>query len=107
MYSYASEHTVSAILMQKNSEDIESPIAFMSSPLKPHELKMTQLEKHAFAVVKAVKNFRYYILNSHTVVLVPDTAVKSILTQQELGSLRGNWIAKVQEYDLDIKPTKL
>ncbi|KAH9294618.1 hypothetical protein KI387_038206 [Taxus chinensis] len=36
MYSYASEHTVSAILMQKNSEDVESPIAFMSSPLKPH-----------------------------------------------------------------------
>ncbi|KAH9324684.1 hypothetical protein KI387_004862 [Taxus chinensis] len=107
MYSYASEHTVSAILMQKNSEDIESPIAFMSSPLKPHELKMTQLEKHAFAVVKEVKNFRYYILNSHTVVLVPDMVVKSILTQQELGSLRGNWIAKVQEYDLDIKPTKL
>ncbi|KAH9291918.1 hypothetical protein KI387_042892, partial [Taxus chinensis] len=68
---------------------------------------MTQLEKHAFAVVKAVKIFRYYILNSHMVVLVPDTAVKSILTQQELGSLRGNWIAKVQEYDLDIKPTKL
>ncbi|KAH9309891.1 hypothetical protein KI387_037802, partial [Taxus chinensis] len=49
----------------------------------------------------------YYILNSHTKVLVPDTVVKSILTQQELGSLRGNWIAKVQEYDLDIKPTKL
>ncbi|KAH9326497.1 hypothetical protein KI387_006675, partial [Taxus chinensis] len=91
---YASEHTVSAILMQKNSEDVESPIAFMSSPLKPHKIKMTQLEKHAFAVVKAVKNFKYYILNSHTVVLVPDTAVKSILTQQELGSLRGNWIAK-------------
>ncbi|KAH9295897.1 hypothetical protein KI387_039485, partial [Taxus chinensis] len=54
---YASEHTISAILMQKNSEDVESPIAFMSSPLKPHELKMSQLEKHAFAVVKAVKNF--------------------------------------------------
>ncbi|KAH9310331.1 hypothetical protein KI387_044736, partial [Taxus chinensis] len=25
----------------------------------------------------------------------------------ELGSLRGNWIVKVQEYDLDIRPTKL
>ncbi|KAH9320679.1 hypothetical protein KI387_015318, partial [Taxus chinensis] len=39
--------------------------------------------------------------------LVPDMAVKSILTQQELGILRGNWITKVQEYDLYIKPTKL
>ncbi|KAH9324056.1 hypothetical protein KI387_004234, partial [Taxus chinensis] len=49
----------------------------------------------------------YYVLNSHTLVLVPDTAIKSILTQQELGSQRGTWIAKVQEYDLDIRPTKL
>ncbi|KAH9292584.1 hypothetical protein KI387_042229, partial [Taxus chinensis] len=32
---------------------------------------------------------------------------KSILTQQELGLLRGTWVTKVQEYDLDIKPTKL
>ncbi|KAH9306121.1 hypothetical protein KI387_010525, partial [Taxus chinensis] len=67
--------TVSAILMQNNSKDIESPIDFMSSPLKPHELNMSQLEKHAFSVVKVVKNFHYYILNSHIVVLVPETAI--------------------------------
>ncbi|KAH9293353.1 hypothetical protein KI387_041449, partial [Taxus chinensis] len=38
---------------------------------------------------------------------VPDTTIKSILTQQEFGSKRGNWVAKVQEYDIDIRPTKL
>ena len=36
MYSYASEHTLSAILMQKNNEGVESPISFMSFPLKAH-----------------------------------------------------------------------
>ncbi|KAH9294495.1 hypothetical protein KI387_040301, partial [Taxus chinensis] len=51
--------------------------------------------------------FRFYILNSHSVVLVPDTTIKSILTQQEFGTTRGNWVAKVQEYDLDIRPTNL
>lgn len=39
MYSYASKHTLSAILMQKNDEGIESPISFKSCPLKAHELK--------------------------------------------------------------------
>ncbi|KAH9317572.1 hypothetical protein KI387_019341, partial [Taxus chinensis] len=57
MYSYAFEHTVWTILIQNNSEDVKSPITFMSSPLKPHELKMSQLEKHAFAIVKEFKNF--------------------------------------------------
>ena len=39
---------------------------------------------------------------------MPDVAVKSILTQQEVGcNHRGTWMAKVQEFDIDIKPTKL
>ncbi|XP_059076546.1 uncharacterized protein LOC131875864 [Cryptomeria japonica] len=37
-----------------------------------------------------------------------NTAVKTILTQQEIRmSKRASWIAKIQEYDIDIKPTKL
>lgn len=39
--------------------------------------------------------------------LVPYTTIESILTQQEFGTKRGNWVEKVQEYDLDIKPTKV
>jgi hypothetical protein len=38
---------------------------------------------------------------------VPNPAVKDVLSQVEgLGS-RGRWIAKIQEYDLEIRPTKL
>ncbi|XP_057862523.1 uncharacterized protein LOC131070879 [Cryptomeria japonica] len=74
----------------KNSEEIESPIDFMSCPLKSHELKYYSIEKNAYAVVKAVKNFHFYIPNSHTVVLVTNTSVKSILTQQEFGTKKGN-----------------
>jgi hypothetical protein len=38
---------------------------------------------------------------------VPNSIVKDVLSQVEgLGS-RGRWIAKIQEYDLEIKPTKL
>lgn len=108
IYCYASEHTMSSILMQENKEGIQAPIAFMSMPLKNQELKYSQIEKHAYAVVKALKFFRFYILHSHSVIHVPDVAVKSVLTQQDVGcNNRGVWIAKVKEYDIDIKPTKL
>ena len=30
-----------------------------------------------------------------------------MFTQQEMGERRGNWTEVVQEFDLDIKPTKL
>lgn len=107
MYSYALDHTYLAILMQKNHEGVESPIAFMSYSLKAHELKYSKMEKHAFSMVKPVKHFRFYILNSHVIALVPDVVVKSIWMQQEFGTKRGNWVAKIKEYDMEIKPNKL
>lgn len=34
--------------------------------------------------------------------------VKSILTQQDVGmNNRASWVSKIQEFNLDIKPTKL
>ncbi|KAH9312193.1 hypothetical protein KI387_027228, partial [Taxus chinensis] len=49
-------HTLSHVLVQKNDEDVEAPIDFMSFPLKKHDPKYNQLEKHAYVVVKDVKN---------------------------------------------------
>ena len=34
-------------------------------------------------------------------------AVKDILIQGDIEGKRGKWIAKIQEYELDIHPTKL
>ncbi|KAH9315981.1 hypothetical protein KI387_024608, partial [Taxus chinensis] len=50
IYCYATENTLAVVLTQKNYEDHELPIAFMSYVLKAHELKYTMMEKHAFAV---------------------------------------------------------
>lgn len=108
IYCYASKHTMSGILLQVDGSGAEGPIAFMSIPLKKHELKYSLSEKQAFTVVKVVKQFWYYILHSPSVVFVPDSAVKSIPTQQEVAlSKRETWVTKIQEYDLDIHPTKM
>ena len=53
IYCYASEHTLSVILMQENDEGIQAPIAFMSVPLKNHELKYSQIEKKHFCSGKS------------------------------------------------------
>ncbi|XP_059066647.1 uncharacterized mitochondrial protein AtMg00860-like [Cryptomeria japonica] len=96
IYCYASEHTMSGILLQMDESGIEAPIPFMSVPLKKHELKYSLSEKQAFAMVKAIKQFWYYILHSRAVVFVPDSVVKSILTQQEVGlNKRATWVTKI------------
>jgi len=57
--------------------------------------------------VKALKEFRVYILHSHPTVFVPSAAIKDILTQAEPDGRRAKWITTLLEYDIDIKPTKL
>lgn len=108
IYCYASKHTMSGILLQKNEDNEEVPISFLSVPLKKHELKYSLMEKQANAVMKAIKQFRYYILHSHVVVYVLHFIVNNILTQQDIGmNNRASWVSNIQEFNLDIKPTKL
>ena len=64
------------------------------------------MEKQAFALVKALKDFRVDILHSHTIAFIPHTIVKDILNQ-DLDGKRGKWIAIILEYELEIRPTKL
>ena len=57
--------------------------------------------------MKALKEFRVYILHSHSIVFVPSDAIKDILTQEEPNGRRTKWIATLLEYDIEIRPTKL
>ena len=38
---------------------------------------------------------------------MPTSVVKDILVQSDNDGKRGRWLAKIQEFDLEVKPTKL
>ena len=84
----------------------EKPIAFFNKELTDAPLKYNIMEKQSFALIKALKDFRVYILHSHVIAFVPHTVVKDILNQDPDGK-RDKWIAIILEYDLEIRPTKL
>ena len=98
---------VAGILLHKNDEVLEQPIAFYSKTLRDAPLRYNIIYKQSFALIKALKDFRVYILHSHIVACVPSIVVKDILTQPDLEGRRAKWIAILLEYDLDIKHTKL
>ena len=68
------------VLLQKNDRGEEHPIAFFSKILRDGELKYDIMEKQAYALVKALNDFRIYILHSHIIAYVPSSVVKIILT---------------------------
>jgi hypothetical protein len=95
------------VLNQEDDDNNESPVSFMITNIQGDDLNYPAIDKQAYAVYKAVKYFRSYILKNHTKVIVPHPVVQPLFTQQDMGERRGNWMAVVQEFDLDIKPVKL
>jgi len=107
IFSFASQHTIAVVLLQKDDQGCEKPIAFFSRALRDAPLKYQIMEKQAYALVKAIKDFRIYILYSHVIAYVPNVVVKDILTQEGIEGRRSKWIDNILEYDIEIKPTKL
>jgi hypothetical protein len=107
IFSFASFDTVAVVLLQKNHEGLEQPISFFSRALRDAEIRYDIMEKQAYALVKALKYFRVYVLHSKIIAYVPSASVKDILIQPDIDGRRSKWIAKILEFDLEIKPTKL
>ena len=79
----------------------------MSTGLQGAELNYPTVDKQAYVVFKAVKQFRPYILKNKTKVIVPHLTVRTLFIQKELGERRGNWVTALQEYDLEFKPASI
>jgi hypothetical protein len=107
IFLFASEHTLATVLLQKNEEGFEQPIAFFSKSLRDIELRYDIMEKQTYAMVKALKAFRTYVLHSKVIAYIPTSSIKDILVQSNSDGKRGRWLDKIQEFDLEIKLTRL
>ena len=90
MYTFASDDSLAAVLTQKEDGGDEYPISFMRTGLQGAKLNYPAIDKKAYVVFKAIKQFKPYILKNHTNVVVPHPAVRSLFIQKELGERRGN-----------------
>lgn len=65
------------------------------------------MDKQDFPMFKVVNHFIPYFLKSKTKVVVPYPIVINLLVKNELGETRAHWMTSLQEYNLEIKPTKI
>jgi hypothetical protein len=75
--------------------------------MRDAEMRYYIMEKQAYALVKALKAFRIYVLHLKIISYVPSAAVKEILIQIDIDGKRSKWIANIMEFELEMKPTKL
>eukprot|EP00253_Pinus_taeda_P009480 PITA_09480 len=107
IFSFASKDTLAAVLLQADEEGSEHPVAFFSKTLRDAELRYDIIEKQAYALIRSLKAFRIYILHYKIIAYVPSVAIKDVLTQPDADGRRAKWIAKMIEFNIELKPTKL
>jgi hypothetical protein len=107
IFSFASYDTLVAILLQKDDESLDHPVAFFNKSLRDGELRYVPIEKQSYALIKSLKYFRIYILHAKVVSYVPSASVKDVLTQPDIDGKRDKWITKLIKFDIEVKPTKL
>ena len=89
IFSFASFDMIATVLLQKNEEGQEQPITFFSKVLRDVEVRYEIMEKHAYALVKALKSFRVYVFHSKIIAYVPSNNVKDMLVQPTIEGKRG------------------
>jgi hypothetical protein len=107
IFSFASYDIVATVLLQKDDDNLDHPVAFFSKTLRDVELRYDPIEKQAYALIKSLKSFRIYILHSKVIAYVPSPSMKDVLTQPDIDGKRSKWIAKLIEFNIEVKPTKL
>jgi hypothetical protein len=55
LFSFASEHTIASVLLQKDDHNFEKPIAYYNKTLRDAPLKYDIMDKKAYDLVKALK----------------------------------------------------
>jgi len=62
IFSFAPQHTMAMVLMQKRDQ-VDQPIGFSSRTIRDASLCYNIIEKQVMALIKALKDFKVYILH--------------------------------------------
>jgi hypothetical protein len=67
-----------------------------------NKVKPFIVEKHAFVLITTLNKCTHYVLGKHVVVKVSFPIIKNLLSQTYLQGKLVNWVAKIQEFDMEI-----
>ncbi|XP_075499285.1 uncharacterized protein LOC142537674 [Primulina tabacum] len=102
IYLSATEHAVSSVLIKKEGTD-QRPVYYVSHALRGAELKYSEMEKIALALVMTARKLRPYFL-SHPIVVLTNSPLGRIMTHSEVSGRMVKWTIEVGEYDIEYQP---
>ncbi|XP_073138843.1 uncharacterized protein [Henckelia pumila] len=102
IYLSALEGAVSSVLIRQEGA-AQHPIYFFSHALKGAELRYSEVEKLALALVMTARKLRPYFL-SHPIVVLTNSPMGRILTHADISGRLVKWTTELSEYDIQYEP---
>lgn len=103
----ASDYAVGAVLQQADEDGKIHPVWYFSRKLSDAELKYSTLEKECLAIVRALEQFRHYLLHQPVRVQTDHRALTYLMNGDPPSKGRlARWYALLREFDLEISHVK-
>ena len=100
LYNFSSDTSIIVVLTQKDGQNNERLIYFMSASLQGPKINYPAIDKKVYVVYKDLNHFQQYLFKYHCIIFVPHPTIIPLFVQQELGEIRVNWMAYLKEYEL-------
>jgi hypothetical protein len=97
----ASGYAVGATLSQDHGRGLQ-PVAFMSHRMSPAEYNYPTHEQELLAVIRAITEWRHYLLGQRFNIVTDHHSLTYLQTQPKLSRRQVRWMERLAEYDFDI-----
>jgi len=98
----ASDEGIGCVLSQELG-GVEKVIAYFSKSLSKQEKNYCTTRKEMLALVRGIKNFRYYLLGKPFIVRTDHLALKWLTSFKEPEGQVARWLEQLQEYEFEVK----
>ncbi|GAU45421.1 hypothetical protein TSUD_182900 [Trifolium subterraneum] len=104
LYLAVASEAISVVLIRE-TEQGQKPVYFVSRALQGSELRYSQIEKIALAVIMAARKLRYYFL-AHSIVIRTDQPVKQLLARPNMVGRMLKWSLELAEFNISFESRK-
>jgi len=107
LYVRAMDHSLGALLTQKNDESAEQAIYYLSRALIGTESHYNLVEKECLALVFAIQKMRHYLVGQTIYVISRVNPLRILMTKPSFLNFKlANWAILLSQYDMTFIPQK-
>ena len=102
LYLVVLQVAVSMALVREEDRS-QKPIYFISRAFQGAEVRYSQMEKLAFALVTAAQKLKPYF-QAHTIIVLMDRPLRRAMSNPEAAERMALWVVELSEFDIQYRP---